>query len=74
MLFIKESYVHEFQWVGCHAGNCGYERDKTDSNWMEGGKTVLLRMFKVNGQQTCEACMREAAGNIQDWLEDGEEE
>jgi len=70
MFFIKESYVHEFQWVGCNSGNCGYERSKDDSTIMKHDKPILLRMFKVNGAQTCEACVREAVKDMTDWLED----
>ena len=71
MIFIKESYVHEFQWVGCNSGGCGYERCKDDSTIMDNqNKPILLRMFKVNGAQTCEGCVREAVKDMTDWLED----
>jgi hypothetical protein len=37
---------------------------------MKNDKPILLRMFKVNGAQTCEACVREAVKDMTDWLED----
>ena len=61
--FIKESYVHtlplqmnnpdgETRWVGCE---CGYMRNETECN-IEGAE-ILRRMFKLNGVQTCIACV-----------------
>ena len=72
MIYMKESYVYEHQWVGCSSGNCGYERCKDDSSYMIRMKPVLLRMFKVNGQQVCAGCIKESIAEMQDWL--GEEE
>ncbi len=85
MIYMKESYVHKlpadinnptddqgmivYRWVGCE---CGYERTAFDSNYLIRGKAVLLRMFKVNGQQTCEGCIKESVAEMQAWL--GEEE
>jgi hypothetical protein len=66
MLYIKESYVYEFQEMHCHQGDCGYWRAPNDHS-MQGSK--MLRMFKVNGQYTCEACLKEATESIQEWLE-----
>lgn len=64
-MYIKESYVHKLplnknfdgptRWVSCNGEDCGYARNATDSNYQ--GK--LLRMFKVNGEQICQACLEE---------------
>ena len=85
MIYMKESYVHQLpadmenpfdddgkvvsRWVGCE---CGYERSALDSNYMIRGKPVLLRMFKVNGRQTCAGCIKESITEMQEWI--GEEE
>lgn len=68
MIFMKESYVHLYQWVSCSSGNCGYERCAADSSYMIRNKPVLLRMFKVNGQQTCEGCIKESIDEMKSWL------
>ena len=60
------------RWVACSSGNCGYERNETESSYMIRNKDVLLRMFKVNGQQVCEGCIKESITEMQDWI--GEEE
>jgi hypothetical protein len=81
-MFIKESYVHKlpadinnptddegmivYRWVGCE---CGYERTAFDSNYLIRGKAVLLRMFKVNGAQVCEGCLKEWRSSITEWIE-----
>lgn len=85
MIFMKESYVHKlpadinspydvhgqvvYRWVGCE---CGYERSAFDSNYLIRGEAVLLRMFKVNGRQTCAGCIKESIAEMQAWI--GEEE
>jgi hypothetical protein len=87
MIHIKESYVHQLpadmknpfdetgkllsRWVGC---NCGYERNAFESNYLIRGECVLLRMFKVEGVQTCIGCIKENIEEMQAWVEDGEEE
>jgi len=84
-MYIKESYVHQLpedmaqpfgedgklvsRWVGC---NCGYERSAFDSNYLIRGESVLLRMFKVNGVQTCIGCLKEFKIEMNAWI--GEEE
>jgi len=60
------------RWVTCSSGNCGYERNETESSYMIRNKDVLLRMFKVNGQQVCEGCIKESIAEMTDWI--GEEE
>ena len=83
MIYMKESYVYSIpadmdnpdgptRWVACSSGNCGYERNETESSYMIRNKDVLLRMFKVNGQQVCEGCIKESIAEMQDWI--GEEE
>jgi hypothetical protein len=83
MIYMKESYVYTLpadmddpegptRWVACHSGNCGYERTADDSSYMIRMKPVLLRMFKVNGQQTCAGCIKESIAEMQAWI--GEEE
>ena len=87
MIHIKESYVHQLpmdiknpfdetgkllsRWVGCR---CGYERNAFESNYLIRGEDVLLRMFKVDGVQTCIGCIKENIEEMQAWVEDGEEE
>ena len=87
MIHIKESYVYQLpmdiknpfdesgkllsRWVGC---NCGYERNAFESNYLIRGEDVLLRMFKVDGRQTCIGCIKENISEMQAWVEDGEEE
>ena len=68
-MYIKESYVYQIEifpnerrWVSCNGEGCGYERTLDDSNYNSGlnsddGK--LFRMFKVNGMQICEECLKE---------------
>ena len=79
-MYIKESYVYTLpadmnnpkgptRWVGCSSGECGYERCEDDSSYMIRMKPVLLRMFKVNGQQVCEGCLKEWRAEISEWLE-----
>lgn len=74
-MYIKESYVYTLpadmndpegptRWVACSSGDCGYERCEDDSSYMIRMKPVLLRMFKVNGQQTCEGCIKEWRANM----------
>jgi len=60
-MYIKESYVYQIEdvpgarrWVGCNGEDCGYERTLDDSNFSGN----LFRMFKVNGMQICEECLR----------------
>jgi hypothetical protein len=87
MISIKESYVHQLpmdiknpfdesgkllsRWVGC---NCGYERNAFESNYLIRGKSVLLRMFKVNGVQTCIGCIKENIEEMQAWIDEVVEE
>jgi hypothetical protein len=87
MIYMKESYVHQLpadiknpfdetgkllsRWVGC---NCGYERNAFESNYLIRGECVLLRMFKVEGVQTCIGCIKENIEEMQAWIDDGEEE
>jgi len=61
-MYIKESYVYQIEhvpgarrWVGCNGEDCGYERTLDDSN----NQGKLFRMFKVNGMQICEECLKE---------------
>jgi len=79
-MFIKESYVYTLpanmanpkgptRWVACQGFDCGYERTVDDSTYMIRDKPVLLRMFKVNGAQTCEGCLKECRTAISEWLE-----
>ena len=79
-MFIKESWVHTLpadmddpegptRWVACSSGDCGYERCEDDSSYMIRMKPVLLRMFKVNGQQVCEGCLKEWRASITEWIE-----
>jgi hypothetical protein len=90
MINIKQSYVHQLpadrdnpfdsngklvsRWVACSSGSCGYERSAFESSYMIRNKDVLLRMYKVNGQQVCEGCIKEAIQEMQEWIDDGEEE
>lgn len=90
MMHIKESYVHQLpvdqnnpfdangklvsRWVACSSGSCGYERSAFESSYMIRNKDVLLRMFKVNGEQVCEGCIKENIAEMQAWIGDGEEE
>ena len=78
-MFIKESYVYTLpasmhypegptRWVACNGGDCGYERTADDSTLQYKDQPVLLRMFKVNGVQTCEACLKEWKESITEWL------
>lgn len=83
MISLKESYVHKLpadmenpfdemgvlisRWVGCE---CGYERSAFDSNYSVRGKCVLLRMFKLNGRQTCIGCIKDSIKEMQAWVED----
>ncbi len=71
MLYIKESYVYDLDgWtMHCHVDGCGYWRDGEDHS---NGRHPLLRMFKVNGAYTCEACLEETAYAIHEWLEEEE--
>jgi len=79
-MYIKESYVYTLpadmndpegptRWVGCSSGDCGYERTADDSSYMIRMKPVLLRMFKVNGRQVCEGCLKEWRASITEWIE-----
>jgi hypothetical protein len=90
MIHMKESFVHQLpadrdnpfdskgrlvsRWVACSSGACGYERSAFESSYMIRDKDVLLRMFKVNGQQVCEGCIKESIVEMQAWIDDGEEE
>lgn len=66
LLFIKSSNVHTFREVVCHVEGCGYWINPDDHS-MQG--SPRLAMFKVNGFQTCEACLKETVEEIQEWLE-----
>ena len=79
-MLIKESYVYTLpadmdepngptRWVACSGGECGYERTADDSSYMIRMKPVLLRMFKVNGRQVCEGCLKEWRASITEWIE-----
>jgi len=80
-MFIKESYVYTLpadmddpegptRWVACSGVvECGYERTADDSSYMIRMKPVLLRMFKVNGRQVCEGCLKEWRASITEWIE-----
>ena len=81
-LFIKESYVYDLpaeaqhvtvegddferRWVICGCGNGRKYKRCEDVN---DEPIDLIRFFKVNGVQTCEVCLREMAGAIEEWLE-----
>ncbi len=71
MMYIKESWVYEFDEMHCHSHGCGYWRAPNDHS-LQGHKP--WRMFKVNGQYMCEGCMRDNVQEMQAWLEEGEEE
>ena len=87
MISLKESYVHQIpldmdnpfdengklvsRWVGC---NCGYERNAFESNYHVRGEIVLLRMFKLNGVQTCIGCIKENVAEMRLWLDEDDEE
>lgn len=66
ILFIKSSNVHEFREVACNGEVCGYWISP-DDHAMQG--SPRLRMFKVNGVQYCEACVKETIEELQAWLE-----
>lgn len=71
MMYIKESWVYEFQEMHCHSNGCGYWRAPNDHSLVD---HKPLRMFKVNGTYMCEGCMRDNVREMVAWLEDGEEE
>ena len=68
-MYIKESYVYAIEhvtgarrWVSCNGEGCGYERTLDDSNYISGLDSedgMLFRMFKVNGMQICEECLKQ---------------
>jgi hypothetical protein len=66
ILFIKSSNVHEFREVVCNGEACGYWITPNDHS-LQGERR--LRMFKVNGVQYCEACVKETVEELQAWLE-----
>lgn len=74
-MLIKESFVYRFRWVGCNgvtymAKDCGYERSDDASNYYDDGGFKLLRMFKFDGVQYCEECLRETVYMITEALEE----
>jgi hypothetical protein len=66
ILSIKSSNVHTFREVVCNGDACGYWISPNDHS-MTG--SPRLRMFKVNGVQFCEACVKETIEELQAWLE-----
>jgi len=66
ILFIKSSNVHDFMEVACNGDGCGYWINPTDHS-MQG--SPRLRMFKVNGMQFCEECVKETIEELRSWLE-----
>jgi hypothetical protein len=66
ILFIKSSNVHTFQEVECNGDGCGYWINPTDHS-MQG--LPRLRMFKVNGVQYCEECIKETIRDLSQMLE-----
>ena len=66
LMYIKESYVYEFQEMHCHSAGCGYWRAPDNDHSM--GRHKPLRMFKVNGEYMCEGCMRDNANEMLAWL------
>lgn len=66
ILSIKSSNVHTFREVACNGDSCGYWISPNDHS-MAG--SPRLRMFKVNGIQFCEACVKETIEEMQAWLE-----
>ena len=67
MMYIKESYVYEFQEMHCHGASCGYWRAGDDHSMIG---TKPLRMFKVDGAYMCEGCMRDNLREMAAWLEE----
>jgi len=74
-MLIKESFVYtlpgnpnnpkEFRWVACNGDGCGYERTNDDHTL---GTDPLLRMFKVDGVQMCEGCLKDWWNEIEEVL------
>ena len=81
-MYIKESYVYTLplerdkengltRWVGCNGEACGYERTLDDSNCsVVSTHPLLLKMYKVNGVQICEGCLKDWMENIKEALEE----
>ena len=66
LITIKSSNVHTFREVLCNGDGCGYWIGPADHS-MQG--SPRLRMFKVNGIQYCEECVKETVAEMQRWLE-----
>ena len=66
LITIKSSNVHTFREVLCNGDKCGYWI-APDDHAMQG--QPRLRMFKVNGIQYCEECVKETIAEMQRWLE-----
>jgi len=81
-MYIKESYVYSLplrndedfhRWVACNGEGCGYERTLDDSNCsVVSTHPLLLKMYKVNGVQICEGCLKDWIENIKEALEEEE--
>ena len=65
IIAIKSSYVHTFREVHCNGDGCGYWINPNDHSMHPSPR---LRMFKVNGIQYCEECVKETVNEIQWWL------